>query len=354
MKKLTSAILLLSLTLGVGVTSDIFGVPALAKKKAENTEDPMLKNFNIGMDYYKKGDYDGAIDAFLQSVYFARNSYAPESYHFLAASYMAKNEDPKAIEAIKKAIEQSTGEAFKSHILLARLYLRNKRYEEAELEANHAMGAPFRSKECCEAHFVAAKIFEAQQNWTAAQAQFEFSLGDKPWTYSEAWMGYAEMFMKQKNWVSAIAQFRDMLESQKVLPNIDYAHLHMDLGICLLAKGDHQGALTNWHRGLSYNMNEPDIHLQLAMMFDAERHVASAVKEYKEFCRYSGDQIRIAKAKQRLEMLEQSVAPAEAPYQVKPSPAMRKQMEEQANAENTGGGQPITPSEMTNPKDPGF
>ncbi|CAN5167102.1 hypothetical protein BH10CYA1_BH10CYA1_61520 [soil metagenome] len=346
MKKLTSALLLLSLSLSVSTTVH---VPCVAKVKAANTEDPMLKNFDIGMDYIKKGDWDGAVDAFLQSVYFARNNYAPESYHFLAVSYQAKHEDIKAIEAAKKAVEQSTGGAFKSHIVLAELYLRNKRIEEAEAECSEAMSADSHTEECLRGHYLYGKVYEAKGSPWQAQLQYEYALGDKPWTFTDAWMAYAELMMKQKNWVGAIAQFGDMIKSEKVLKGMDYPHLYDNLGMCLLAKGDHQGAMTNWHKGLSLNMAEANIHLQLGMMFDAEKHISSAIKEYKEFSRYSSDQIKVAKAKQRLEMLEQMVAPPEAPYQVKPSPEMRKRQQEQEN------GGPMPKEDPTiNDKDPGF
>jgi hypothetical protein len=105
--------------------------------------------------------------------------------------------------------------------------------------------------------------------------------------------------------------------------------------------------MTTWPKGLSLNMAEADIHLQLGMMFDAEKHISSAIKEYKEFTRYSTDQRKVFKAKERLEILEQMVAPSEAPYQVKPSPAMRKQQQEQE-----GGGP--KPKEDPRNNDPGF
>ncbi len=335
------------MSLTVSVASNF---PCSAKVKAPNTEDPMLKNYELGRDFIKKGDWDGAVDAFLQSVYFARNNYAPDSYHYLAVSYMAKNQDLKAIEAAKKAVEQSTGAAFKTHILLAEIYLRNKRLDEAEAECSEAMNADSRTEENLRGHYLYGRVYEAKGNPWQAQLQYEYALGDKPWTFTDAWMAYAELMMKQKNWVSAIAQFGDMIKSEKVLKGMNYPHLYLDLGICLLAKGDHQGAMQNWHKGLSLNMGEADIHLQLGMMFDAERHITSAIKEYKEFCRYSTDQVKVAKAKQRIEMLEQMVAPAEAPYQVKPSPLMRKQQ----GAENNGGGEPPKNGPVVDDKDPGF
>ena len=346
MKKLTSAILFFSVSLGVNATVSF---PCAAKVKAPNTEDPMVKNHDLGIEYMKKGDWDGAIDAFLQSVYFARNNYAPDSYHWLAVSYQAKNQDLKAIEAAKKAVEQSTGGAFKTHIVLAELYLRNKRLEEAEAECSEAMSADRLTEENLRGHYLYGQVFEAKGSPWQAQLQYEYALGDKPWTFTDAWMAYAELMMKQKNWVSAIAQFGDMIKSEKVLKGMNYPHLYLDLGICLLAKGDHQGAMQNWHKGLSLNMAEADIHLQLAMMFDAERHIQSAIKEYKEFCRYSTDQRKVAKAKQRLEMLEQMIAPPEAPYQVKPSPEMRKRQQEMEN-----GGPTPKQDPSINDKDPGF
>ncbi len=345
MRKLTSTILLLSLTLSFSVT--YFVQPCGAKVKAPNTEDPMVKNHDLGMAFIAKGDWDSAIDAFLQSVYFARNNYAPDSYHFLGVSYMAKGQDLKAIEAGKKSVEQSTGGAFKTHILLAELYLRNKRLDEADAECSAAMNADSHTEENLRGHYLYGRVFEARDSPWQAQLQYEYALGDKPWTFTDAWMAYTELMMKQKNWVAAIAQFNDMIKSEKVLKGMNYPHLYLDLGICLLAKGDHQGAMQNWHKGLSLNMAEPDIHLQLGMMFDAEKHISSAIKEYKEFVRYSVDQRKIAKAKQRLEMLEQMVAPPEAPYQVKPSPAMRKQQEQE-----NGRGMP--PKEDPADKDPGF
>ena len=52
-----------------------------AKTSNKNTKDPADKNCKLGKELYKKGDYDGAIDALLQSTYFARNGYAPEAFY---------------------------------------------------------------------------------------------------------------------------------------------------------------------------------------------------------------------------------------------------------------------------------
>lgn len=310
----------------------------------------MLKNYNIGMAYYEKADWDGAIDAFLQSIYFARNNYAPKSYYWLALAYEAKHQDTKAIEACKKYIEQDTGNVAQGHMLLSELYMRNNRLDEAEEEAKEALNTTNdRTPDGRRARYMYGKLCEKKGDNPNAAMQYEFALGDQPWFYTEAWMAYSELQMKNGNWVGALEQFKAMLNSDKPLKHLDKTTVYRDMGQCLLAKGDHQGALINWHAALGLNPGDADTHLYLAMMLDAETHISSAIKEYKEFIRFSQDPRKVGKAKQRVEMLEQKIAPVEAPYQVKPSPYLRKQMEQQ------NGGQPVQQETASpNPKDSGF
>jgi hypothetical protein len=65
------------------------------------------------------------------------------------------------------------------------------------------------------------------------------------------------------------------------------------------------------------------------MMFDQERHISSAIKEYKEFCRTCPEQKRTSAVQQRIAMLEQMLGPSQAaPQAPQPSPYMRKQQME--------------------------
>src|SRR5690348_5095439 len=66
---------------------------------------PSEAQFEIGISKYKAKDYDGAVDAFRQSVYFARNEYYPSAWYWLGVTYMVKLEDTKAIEAFEKHFE---------------------------------------------------------------------------------------------------------------------------------------------------------------------------------------------------------------------------------------------------------
>ena len=225
--------------------------------------------------------------------------------------------------------------------------------DDAKNEANAALGgSAYQDPEACHAHFIYAKVLEKDEEWSEAVSHYEMALGDAPWSYTAAWMGLAELLMKEKEWVAALNHFKNMLVSERRLVGLDLVRVHRDMGECLLAKGDHQGALYQWHQALGFDQRDPDTHIHLAMMFDSETHISSAISEYKEYIRYSQDAIKAAKAKERVQMLEHKLAPAEPEYQVKPSPYQRQrnQMERE----------PIQPLPETpvqglpQPKDSGF
>jgi len=306
-------------------------MPMKMKRKASDhpqTELPSDANFKIGQQKYNEEDYDGAIDAFLQSVYFARNNYQPVSYFWLGKSYMAKHEDTKCIEAFKKAVEQSIGANPDAHLMMGEVLLRDGSTDQAEQECYKAISET--EGVAYKAHNLMGLICESRGDFSSAESHFVDALGDPPFSYTEAWMNLAECQMREKNWGGALQHFRKMLVSPKKLIGIDYQKVYLDVGICLLAKGDHQGAIDNWHTCLDFNKDNSEAHLQLGMLYDAENHIQSAIKEYKEFIRTSNDENKIAKAKERIGILEQKVAPAEAePQQARPSPYMRQQVEQQ-------------------------
>src|ERR1700733_1950046 len=63
---------------------------ANAKGHGKSTAEPSSENFDEGMRRFKAKEYDGAVDSFLQSIYFARNGYCPQGYFWLGKSYFAK------------------------------------------------------------------------------------------------------------------------------------------------------------------------------------------------------------------------------------------------------------------------
>lgn len=321
----------------------LLGKPILAKQ-TNITQKPAEKNFNSGVELFKKHDLDGAIDALLQAVYFARNGYYPEAYFWLGRTYMDKHEDPKAIGAFKKHLEQAMGASPDAHIYLAEIYLRNNRDDEAQAECDLALTQGFSAGP--KAHNLMGEIEAKHGNYAEAQEQFLEALGDPPWNYTEAWMNYAEMFLKQKDWGDAYNQYTGIIQNILHLKDVDLEKVYLNIGICQLAKGNHQGAIDNWHQVLAYNNKNCDAHLQLAMIFDAENHISSAIKEYSEFVRWSSDANKTAKVKERIEILEQKLQP-------KPQPGAAASQFGRSGGNQQGQSAP-TVAPPTIPKESGF
>ncbi|PWT94328.1 MAG: hypothetical protein C5B53_13385 [Candidatus Melainabacteria bacterium] len=328
-----SATIFVAIVVGLAFVKDLPSAQAKVESKGKNTVSPSEENYEIATSKYKAGDLEGAIDAFLQAIYFSRNYYNPNAYYWLGVCYKERKQDPKAIEAFKKNCQQAIGEVPETHLHLAEIYLRNDRLNESEQEALTAL-TQFHGKGA-RARNVLGMINGKRGDYEGAELQFQMALGDAPWRYTEAWMNLAENYMKQKAWAPALKQFNDMLTTNVELKGLDREKVLLDMGLCLLAKGDHQGAIDYWHECLNYNQGNAAAHLQLAMIFDLEEHFSSALKEYREFLRFSDDKAAIARINNRVTALEQKITPAEIePQAPKPSPYMRQQLEEQDKQES--------------------
>ena len=322
----------------------IFDQAVLSKPRSsgKSTVEPSKENFELGLSRYKAHDIDGAIDAFLQAIYFNRSTYYPQAYYWLGVCYQDKKQDSKAIEAIKKSVQESIEPAPKAHMHLGELYLRNDRLPEAETEANKAW-QDYNTMSVPDVHNLKGLIAQKRGDLSAAGEQFIEALGEKPWRYTEAWMNYAENLIKRKEWGKATMQLRAILDNPvKLKTEPDLERIYLDIGICLLAKGDHQGAMDNWHETLNYNPENAMAHLQLGLLLDSERHVSSAVKEYKEYIRLSEDNPEVVKIKNRVLLLEQILKSGQSESSIEsndqnqpstnPSPYMRKSLEDSVNS----------------------
>jgi tetratricopeptide (TPR) repeat protein len=300
---------------------------AEAKNSQKNTTDPAMKNTKLGKQLFEKGDYDLAIDALLQATYFARNGYAPEAFYYLGKCYMAKSEYLKAYDALKKHLAQNVSGEGWGNVAMVETLTALKRFNEAPPFVAFALkGAPYQSPIYCAAQVANAKLYEAQNDFSPACDYYRNALGDRPWTYFDAWIGFGECLMKMKNWSEAYKYLDEMLTTRQTIKGLNYERVHLDLGICLLAKGNHQGAIDHWHQCLEYNHDNKEAHLQLAMILDAENHISSAIKEYRNFVRLCDDPknfapdkaIRSKQVETRIALLEEKLNSA--------GPAPRAQM----------------------------
>jgi tetratricopeptide (TPR) repeat protein len=364
-KKRTFAILAPLIACSVLLSLAFVAIPnaSVLASKDVNTVDPAVEHYKTGLDAMKQLDWDRAIDEFLQATEFARNHYHPPAWYWMGVCYKIKLQDTKAIQAFKTHIEQTVGPTPEAHVELGEIYLRNNRDSEAQSEFTTALGEY--QGPGYRAHNAMGKLLEKKGQYRDAAWHFLQALGNPPWIYTEAWMNLSENAMKREDWGEAVQQFAAMLQRGKTLVGVDTAKIHLDLGVCLLAKGDHQGAIENWQRCSIANplMSEP--HLMLGKLFDEEKHITSAIHEYQQYIRLAPLDKKLPQVKQRMAYLEQQIKPVEAaPQAAKPSPFMRQQQQKQIEAqqsaqdryrqemENLGGGGSSSGPAAT--KDSGF
>lgn len=348
---LLSAIIFL-LTLPTFTTPAI--TSAAARSKGKNTVVPSQANYELGLKKFDEGDIDGAVDAFLQAIYFERAGYHPKAYYWLGCSYARKHEDGKAIEALELSIKQNLEKAADAYCLLAELYMRNDRLSEAQNAADRAVASSDGpNPQACN---VMGLIDLKQGDFADAQSNFMNALGDPPWHYTEAWMNLANSMLLLRDWSGAVRHYKRMIAAKDRLKGIKLDEIYSKLGYCVLQVGDHQGALDAWHMSLNYNPNHAEAHFQLAGLLDTERHYSSAIKEYREFIRCADEKQspeKLAQVRNRLTWLEQKVKPVEAdPQAARPSPYMRKQAEEQLQAQKKAELEAQKKAGFTGPYDP--
>jgi tetratricopeptide (TPR) repeat protein len=287
----------------------VTGGAAFAKNAQKNTTDPANKNTKLGKQLYEKKQYDLAIDALLQATYFARNGYAPEAFYYLGMCHKAKGDDRKALVALNKHIEQAVDEAGWGHVAIIEVLTNLKEFKEAEPHCAYALRSARPDTPLFQAaKFAHAKLCEARGDTSAACSLYRDALGSDHWKYFDAWIGFGECLMKMKNWSEAHKYISQILTSKETIKDLDYPRVHLDLGICLLAKGNHQGAIDHWHQCLEYDPENKEAHLQLAMLLDSENHISSAIKEYRNFVRLNDSPKQQLKPDGRAQQVESRIA----------------------------------------------
>jgi Tfp pilus assembly protein PilF len=226
---------------------------------------------------------------------------------------------------------------------MAQILMRNDRDVEADDEAKNALKDS--DGLCPEAHNIMGQLSCRNNAFMEAEWQFLTALGEHPWKYTEAWMNMAECRMKATNWIGGYDLLQKLLDAKGRLENVDLPKIWYDMGLCKLARGDHQGALDSFHQCLEIDPNFYLSHLELAIMLESEKHYSSAIKEYGDFVQTApANNPKVALAKERIQMLEQKISAPVAPVVVAPSPYMREQQQKQMQVIQQN--QP--------PKDPGF
>jgi tetratricopeptide (TPR) repeat protein len=344
---------------------EAFIASAKMGRKGKYSEAPAEEHFIRGKQKMKAEDLEGAIDAFLQATYFARNGFYPEAYYWLGICYMDTNQDNKAVEALEKHVAQSVEEPTDAFLALAEIHLRNKRWDECEKavksikkydekttqKIEYIYGL-MEDKQADNVEYQEPKVMpgkayekgnemnrkmardrqenERKRHLMNAEAHYERALGKKPWTWTKVWVLYCETKMKLQKWQEALRELNKLFDSKSLGNQIrmPLARIHKDIGFCRLAIGDHQSALDNWRTALDYDKNDAEVWLQIGMLLEAEKHYSSAVSYYKEFARLKDgtDDKRLQEVRDRLIRIDHMLNPNEtAPTFAKPSQYMQKE-----------------------------
>ncbi len=294
--------------------------PCLARHDKATVE-PTELHMKEGMKKMKVKDYEGAADEFLQACYFARNKYLPDGWLKLATCYKELKNYPKAIEAYDTHLSQTTDKAMDAHVDLAECYINIADYDKAEkqitlarVDADYKNTRPF---------YAMGELQEKMGRYGEALDSYNTALGDRPWTYTEAWMGRARVEMKLKYWNPALKDYRDIIDSSA--KRVDWVELYFGMAQCLYKRGDHQGAIDHLLEALKQNPDHFESHLALAHIFDEEKHISSAINQYENALRTAPKGFDTEPINKQLLVLQGQLKSGERDKVVKPSPYMRQQ-----------------------------
>lgn len=305
-----------------------FGLEAEARgRKDSATVEPTELHFKEGMKKYKLKDYEGASDEFLQSCYFARNKYNPQSWYYLGLCYKEMKNWTKAIDALSNHLSQTTEKAPDAHCDIAECYIEIGDFDKADKHITQArIDSDFDNKR---PYFSMGKLYERMQRYGDAVGSYGTALGDRPWKYTAAWMGKARCQMKLNppRYNESLADYKGILDA--ALKDVDWTELYYNMAECLYKRGDHQGAIDHLLQALKENPDHFDSHLALAHIFDEEKHISSAVNRYESALRTAPKGYNTENINKRIIALQGQLKANERETVVKPSPYMRQQQQEE-------------------------
>lgn len=308
-------------------------VPQAEARKAKDsaTVEPTELHLKEGLKKMKLKDYEGAADEFLQSCYFARNKYNPQGWNYLGLCYKELKSWSKAIDAFNNHLQQTTEKAPDANVDIAECYLEIGDLEKAERHLTQArVESDWNNKR---PYYGMGELYEKMGRYGDAVGSYTTALGDRPWKYTEAWMGRARCLIKLKppQYNEALADYKEIIDS--AVKNVNWNELYYNMANCLYKRGDHQGAIDHLLQALKENPDHFDSHLALAHIFDEEKHISSAVNRYEHALRTAPKGYNTEAINKRIVALQGQLRGAEREKEVKPSPYMRQQQEEQQQEE---------------------
>ncbi|MBX9686906.1 MAG: tetratricopeptide repeat protein [Candidatus Obscuribacterales bacterium] len=305
-------------------------LPPAQARHDKATVEPTELHMKDGLKKMKLKDYEGAADEFLQACYFARNKYCPEGWLNLGICYKKTGAYTKAIEALNNHLSQTTEKAPDAHVDIAECYMNIGDLDKAERHIQQArIDADFKNKR---PYFAMGELYEKMNRPGDAMESYTIALGDKPWTYTEAWLGRARMEIKitPPRYNDALKDYKELIDSS--CKNVDWVEVYFNMANCLYKRGDHQGAIDHLLQALKENPDHYESHLALGHIFDEEKHITSAVNQYESALRTAPKGVNTDELNKRIIFLQGQIRAQEKDKEVKPSPYMRQEQAQQEQA----------------------
>ena len=304
---------------------------AEAKSKAKDsaTVEPTVLHMKEGERMVKLGDYEAAADEFLQSCYFARNKYNPPAWLALGRCYMQLKNWPKAIDALTNHLSQTTEKAPDANCDIAECYIEIGQYEKADrhitqarIEADYKNHRPYCTM---------GKLQEKMGRYGEALSSYTTALADRPWTYTEAWLGRARCYRKMKppDYNESLADYKGMISQGTILhKNPEWVEVYYGMAECYYRRGDHQSAIDHLLEALKLDPDHFESHIALGHIFDEEKHVTSAVNQYEHAIRTAPKGFDTEALNKRIVLLQGELKAKGQDKEMRPSPVMRQQQQE--------------------------
>ena len=258
-------------------------------------------NFNLGLAYFKLGDFQRAI-APLKTAQTAMPQAQEQLNVLLGMSYYGTGKHKEAIPYLEAAQKEKPDNA-ELQLVLAKSYLLTKEYDKAKLQFQAMLESNGNSPQV---HMLLGEAYDGLGKQEAALGEFRaatqsgaapdahFGLGYMLWRdkhYEEAAQEFRQELAINPKHHAALAYLGDVLlksgntdkggktlqESIGVKDNLWITHY--DLGIIAANERNYASAIEQFKLALVMNDKRPEIHYHLAQAYKAVNQNAEAQKE---------------------------------------------------------------------------
>lgn len=255
--------------------------------------------YNLGNAYFKKGDYQEAIDSYKEALLINPALDSAEENTARALMWLGRFEE--ATEYFKRLCE-SNPDNFRAHLNLGTIYSDMKRYDEAIEELNdavrlnpnsklayHALGRVYvktgRYDEAVEIYnkYISKYPGEYKAYYNKGMALYNQNKNEEAITafrkavdiqpdYHEALYNMGVVLDEMGRMDEAVEVFREVIELRP-----DFLNAYNNLGIILSTSGRYLEALNVYMKGLKRNPNSYSLYYNMGMtLFDMNRYEDAA------------------------------------------------------------------------------